>query len=137
MYLRFLFIILTIFLYTPSYAADISGNWKIIDDKTGASLAKLKITKMSNGAYEGRAIEVLNPQGTNSNEFKNFLILSNLREDPKKSGHFTDGLVVDPIRKETYKNINGKLNAKETMIILRGKLDKSALSRRMSWVRIQ
>ncbi|OTG87368.1 hypothetical protein [Acinetobacter sp. ANC 3813] len=136
MSLKFLLIVICL-ISTISYAADLSGDWKIIDDKTGVSLAKLKISKMSNGSYEGRAIEVLNPQGINSNEFKNFLILSNLREDPKKYGYFTHGLVVDPIRKVTYKNISGKLNSKETMIILRGKLDESAVSRRMSWIRIQ
>ena len=65
------------------------------------------------------------------------MILSNLKEDPEKSGYFTNGLVFDPIKKETYKNINGKLNSKETMIILRGKLDNSAVTRRMTWIKIQ
>jgi hypothetical protein len=119
------------------YAADLSGDWKIIDDKSGVSLAKLNITKTSNGSYEGRAIEVLNMQGISTKEFKDIVILTNLREDPKKIGYFINGLVFDPVRKVTYKNINGKLNSKETMIILRGKLDDSAVSRRMSWIRIQ
>lgn len=140
MNLRFLFAFIAVFFFQmASYAADLSGNWKIIDDKSGAVLAKLKVVKQANNTYEGRAVNVANTsnvKGADGTDFKNFLMLSNLKEDPKKPGYFIDGIVVDPVKKEAHKNINGKLNVKGTVLILRGKTDKASVSRRVSWVRI-
>lgn len=63
-------------------------------------------------------------------------MLSNLKEDPKKPGYFIDGIVVDPVKNEAHKNINGKLNSKGNVLILRGKIDNASVSRRVSWVKI-
>lgn len=137
MNLRFLFSFIVVFFFqTAIHAADLSGNWKIIDDKSGAVLAKLKVVKQANQTYEGRAVDVANLKGGEGEDFKNFLMLSNLKEDPKKPGYFIDGIVVDPVKNEAHKNINGKLNAKGTVLILRGKTDNSSVSRRVSWVKI-
>lgn len=137
MNLRFLFSFITVFfLQTSLHAADLSGNWKIIDDKSGAVLAKLKVVKQANNTYEGRTVDVANAKGADGENFKNFLMLSNLKEDPKKPGYFIDGIVVDPVKNEAHKNITAKLNAKGTVLILRGKTDTASVSRRVSWVRI-
>lgn len=136
MNLHFLFSLSIIFFFqTTIYAADLSGNWKIIDDKSGAVLAKIKVVKQANNTYEGRAVDVANVKGSDDKNFKNFLMLSNLKEDPKKSGYFINGIVVDPVKNEAHKNINGKLNTKGNVLILRGKTEKASVSRRVSWVR--
>lgn len=138
MYLRVLSIFLTLFsIHTLTYAADITGNWKIVDDKSGAAFVKVKITKLPNKTYEGRIIDLLNTDGTKATEFSNSLVLSNLKEDLKRPGYFLDGIILNPAKNETYRNINGKLNTKGSVMILRGKLENGSLSRRMSWVRIE
>lgn len=137
MSLRYFFAFIAVFFFQAvSYAADLSGNWKIIDDKSGAVLAKLKVVKQANNTYEGRAVNVANAKGGGDGDFKNFIMLSNLKEDPKKPGYFIDGIVIDPVKNEVHKNINGKLNAKGTVLILRGKTDTASVSRRVSWVRV-
>ncbi|MGE8541895.1 MAG: hypothetical protein ACN6NX_11360, partial [Acinetobacter sp.] len=124
MNLRLIFSFFAVFFFqTASHGADLSGNWKIIDDKSGAVLAKLKVVKQANNTYEGRAVDVTNVKGSDSQGFKNFLMLSNLKEDPNKPGYFVDGIVIDPVKNEAHKNINGKLNSKGNVLILRGKTD--------------
>lgn len=73
MNLRFLFSFIAVFFFqTAIHAAALSGNWKIIDDKSGAVLAKLKVIKQANNTYEGRAVDVLNAKGGDTKTLKTF-----------------------------------------------------------------
>ncbi len=43
---------------TATFAADITGLWQTIDDKTGAPKAQVEIRKEANGTYAGKIIKV-------------------------------------------------------------------------------
>ena len=38
-----------------SYAAEITGTWKAIDDKTGYARADVEISKLNDGTYQGKS----------------------------------------------------------------------------------
>jgi len=41
-----------------SYAAEITGTWKAIDDKTGYARADVEISKLNDGTHQGKVIRI-------------------------------------------------------------------------------
>jgi uncharacterized protein (DUF2147 family) len=123
-------------------AADATGRWKTIDDKTGKVKSIVEISKAANGTYSGKVVEVLysergpNPvcdkcSGSNKNKpVKGMTILWNLKADG--ANEWSGGTILDPANGKTYKS-KAELQAGG------GKLDVSGciafICRAQTWVR--
>ncbi len=56
---KFLFSLFAFFTFSLQVqAADISGTWKTIDDKTGYARAEVKISRLKDGRYAGKIVKI-------------------------------------------------------------------------------
>jgi len=120
-------------------ALDLTGNWKVIDDKSGFTLVKVKISKNSNTLYNGHIIEAFNAPNLPTQDLsslKGFHLLFDLKQDPNDPYKFISGQVFDPAAQQRY-NINGKVSRNGNTLILRSPSDAEKASRKLSWVRIR
>lgn len=120
-------------------ATNLSGEWKVIDDKSGFTLVKVKITEPQPHLYQGHIIEAFNPPNQpvrDLSHLKGFHLLQGLKQDLKDPYKFTIGEVVDPAINQRYQ-VNGKLTKRGHMMILRSPSDSDKASRKLSWVRIR
>ena len=120
-------------------ALDLTGNWKVIDDKSGFTLVKVKISKNSNSLYNGHIIEAFNPPNRPAQDLsslKGFHLLFDLKQDPKDPNKLLSGQVFDPAIQQRY-NINGKVSRNGNTMILRSPSDAEKASRKLSWVRMR
>jgi len=101
-------------------ATNLSGEWKVIDDKSGFTLVKVKITEPQPHLYQGHIIEAFNPPN----------------QPVRDLSKLTIGEVVDPAINQRYQ-VNGKLTKRGHMMILRSPSDSDKASRKLSWVRIR
>lgn len=133
-----------------TYAADIVGTWKTIDDKSGFARAKVKISEESDGTFSGKIIEVFPiPQQSAEHipekclrctgELKNkpiigLNVIKNFKLNPKKPSEYIGGSVVDPISGNIYKG-KIRLSSNQNRITLRGYVGTSILGRSQTWIR--
>lgn len=140
--------ILAIILSTLSaslWAQDISGNWKNIDDKTGASKAVIEIRKESNGSYTGKVIKVTPRPGYTPKETcincpapytnKPILGMDILKGLTfVKDDQYTGGKIIDPLTGKIY-SMKAKLSSNGKRLSMRGYIGVSALGRSQTWIR--
>lgn len=140
--------ILAIILSTLSaslWAQDISGNWKNIDDKTGASKAVIEIRKESNGSYTGKVIKVTPRPGYTPKETcincpapytnKPILGMDILKGLTfVKDDQYTGGKIIDPLTGKIY-SMKAKLSSSGKRLSMRGYIGVSALGRSQTWIR--
>ncbi|MFI7910882.1 DUF2147 domain-containing protein, partial [Acinetobacter baumannii] len=50
--------LLLVGINTATFAADITGLWQTIDDKTGTPKAHVEIRKEANGTYAGKIVKI-------------------------------------------------------------------------------
>ena len=130
-----------------SYAADISGVWRTVDDKTGFSKALIQIKQNSNGTYEGKIVKVIPRPGYTPKEtcqncpapFTNkpnlgLTILMDLKQDPKNENNFINGKALDPLSGKIYSS-KAKLSVDGRRLSMRGYVGISALGRSQTWLR--
>lgn len=130
---------------TFSFASDISGVWKNIDDKTGSSKAVIQIAKETNGTYTGKIIKITprsgyTPKTTCVNcpaPYTNQPILGldlihGLTEIT--SGTYDKGRIIDPLTGKMY-NLKGKISANQKQLQLRGYIGISTLGRTQIWIK--
>ena len=133
-----------------TWAQDITGMWKAIDDKSGYARAKVNIYKSNEGQYEGR-IEEIYPLPGHSTAFtdkcfrckgdlkdtplKGMKILYGFKKNMNRPDEYHDGHVIDPMSGNIYKG-KIKINANATRMILRGYVGTSALGRSQVWMKV-
>jgi len=132
-----------------SYANDLAGKWKTVDDKTGYSRADVEISKNADGTYSGKIITIrplpdkpLEPKCTNcTGELKNkpyvgLQIISGFQQNPNDPTEYIKGNVLDPLSGKVYKG-KAKINARNTRLTMRGYIGVSMLGRSVTWIRIE
>lgn len=129
-------------LSVSAMAADATGRWKTIDDKTGKVKSIVEISKAANGSYSGKVVEVLysergpNPvcdkcSGSNKNKpVKGMTILWNLKADG--ANEWSGGTILDPANGKTYKS-KAELQAGGNKLDVSGCI--AFICRAQTWVR--
>lgn len=118
---------------------DLTGEWKVIDDMSGFTLVKVKISAKAAYHYNGHIIEAFSPPNQPTEDLsgmKGFHLLLDLKQDPNNPHNLVSGQVFDPDRQLRY-NIKGKVNRNGNSMILRSPSDADKASRKLSWVRIR
>ncbi|TCB82361.1 DUF2147 domain-containing protein [Acinetobacter sp. ANC 4173] len=118
---------------------DLTGNWKVIDDKSGFTLVKVKISSNAEHQYNGHIITAFNPPNMPAQDLsalKGFHLLFDLKQDPKDPYKLLSGQVFDPAIQQRY-NVNGKVSRNGNTMILRSPSDAEKASRKLSWVRMR
>lgn len=129
-------------------AADISGTWKTIDDKTGYARAEVKISRLKDGRYAGKIVKIhaipnrpaISHCAKCEGKLKNapllgLSILSGFEHNSEKANEYINGTIVDPLSGNTYQS-KGQLNARGNVLTLRGYVGTTLLGRTVSWIRI-
>ena len=129
-------------------AADISGTWKTIDDKTGYARAEVKISKLKDGSYAGKIVKIhaipnrpaishcVKCEGKLKNApLLGLSILSGFEHSSEKANEYINGTIMDPLSGNIYQS-KGQLNARGNVLILRGYVGTTLLGRTVSWIRI-
>ncbi|ATO18857.1 signal peptidase [Acinetobacter sp. LoGeW2-3] len=131
-----------------SYATEITGIWKAIDDKTGYARADVEISKLNDGSYNGKVVRIHaipnRPANTYCSKCTGALkdvpilglsVLSGLKPDPHKKNEFINGSILDPLTGNVYKS-KAKLNSRGNVLTLRGYVGTPILGRTVSWVKV-
>jgi len=128
-----------------SFAKDITGIWKNIDDKTGSSKAVLEIRKESNGTYTGKIIKITPRVGYTPKETcvdcpapytnKPILGMDVLKGlTYSENDEYLGGKIIDPLTGKIY-SMKAKLSANGNRLSLRGYIGVSVLGRSQTWIR--
>jgi uncharacterized protein (DUF2147 family) len=138
---------LTFLCASFAQAADLSGTWRTIDDKTGFSKGLIEIKKDSTGAYNGSIIKVIPRPGYTPKEtcqncpapytnkpMVGLTVLSGLQQDPNNDKNFINAKVLDPLSGKIYKG-KAKLSSDGRRLTMRGYVGISALGRSQTWIR--
>lgn len=141
--------LLSVLFTNTIFAADLTGKWKTVDDKTGYSRADVEIFKNADGTYSGKIYAIrplpdkpLEPKCINckgdlkNTPFVGLKIISGFKQSPDNPNEFINGQVLDPLSGKTYKGI-AKVNAKNTRLSIRGYIGVSMLGRNVTWIRIE
>ena len=142
---KFLPILLLSATNSLSFAADIQGLWKNIDDKTGSSKAIIQISQQSEGVYSGRIVKITPRPGYTPKEtcvncpapYTNRPILGlDIIHNLKAMGNnqFENGKILDPLTGKLY-TVKARLSPNGKILYLRGYLGISALGRTQTWIR--
>jgi uncharacterized protein (DUF2147 family) len=131
-----------------TYAADIAGTWKTIDDKTGYARAEVKISKLKDGSYAGKIIKIhaipnrpaISKCEKCEGNLKNapllgLAILSGFEKNASRTNEYINGKIIDPLSGNTYQS-KGQLNARGNVLTIRGYVGTTLLGRTVSWIRI-
>lgn len=131
-----------------TYAADIAGTWKTIDDQTGYARAEVKISKLKDGRYAGKIIKIHaipnRPAISKCEKCEGNLkdtpllglaILSGFEKSAEKANEYINGRIIDPLSGNTYQS-KGQLNARGNVLTIRGYVGTTLLGRTVSWIRI-
>ena len=118
----------------------IVGDWKTVDDKTGANYSIIHIYKAIDGLYYGKIAKMLvGPadlvceECTGEDKGKPLSGLVIIRGMHEENGELRGGKVLDP---ESGKFYYGKIYLKDGNLVLRGSLDKRGiLGRNQTWLR--
>lgn len=145
---KILYLCCCVSISTLSYANDLTGLWKTVDDKTGYSRADVEISKNADGSYSGKIITIrplpdkpleplcLNCKGNLKNKpFVGLQIISGFRQNPDNPNEYLNGNVLDPLSGKIYKG-KAKVNAKNTRLSMRGYIGVSMLGRSVTWIRM-
>ena len=132
-----------------THAADITGTWRTVDDKTGYVRAYIQIEKQKDDTYAGKIIkdfpapgEVPLTQCHNcSAPFTNkpiigLTILQKMKVDPKDPNNYIGGEVLDPRGGKIYHG-KARLNASGNRLTLRGYIGISMIGRSQTWIRME
>lgn len=128
-----------------SFAAEIQGLWKNIDDKTGSPKAIIQISPQSEGVYSGKVVKVTPRPGYTPKEtcvdcpppYTNKPILGlEIIHSLKYVGNntFENGKILDPLTGKIY-TVKARLSQNGRILYLRGYLGISALGRTQTWIR--
>lgn len=129
-------------LSMSAMAADATGRWKTIDDKTGKVKSIVEISKATNGTFSGKVVEIVNSDkgpnplcdkctGANKNKpIKGMTILWNLK--PDGTNEWAGGTILDPANGKTYKS-KAELQAGGNKLDVAGCI--SFICRAQTWVR--
>ena len=128
-----------------AFAADLSGTWRSIDDKTGSAKAILEIRETAAGIYSAKIIKITPRPSYTPREtcvscpapYTNKPILGlDVLTGLKDAGNhnFTQGKLIDPLSGNIY-NTKAKLSANNKRLTLRGYVGVSALGRSQTWIR--
>ncbi|MCY6410756.1 DUF2147 domain-containing protein [Acinetobacter sp. VNH17] len=146
----FMQVFLCNFFIASTWAQDITGMWKAIDDKSGYARAKVNIYQNNDGSYEGKIEEVYPLPGhataftdkcfrckgeLKDTPLKGMKILYGFKKNMNKADEYNDGHIIDPMSGNVYKG-RIKTNASVTRINLRGYIGTSALGRTQVWMRM-
>mgnify|MGYP003600383313 FL=1 len=142
-------LLLSSFIISFSHAADLSGKWKTVDDKTGYSRADVEMSKNADGTYSGKIITIRNLPGKALDElcrkcqgslknapYVGLEIVSGFKQDPNNPNEYVNGRVLDPLSGKVYSG-KVKINAKNTRLNMRGYIGVSLLGRSVTWVRLE
>lgn len=147
----FLILAISSMCITNTWAEEIVGKWKAMDDRSGYARAKINIYKLADGSYEGTIEEIYalpnqkEPYTDKCFRCKNELkdvpligmkILYGFKKNINKTDEYTDGKVIDPMSGNIYKG-KMRLNTSGNRLNLRGYLGTSALGRSQTWVKIE
>ena len=137
--------LLLVGINTATFAADITGLWQTIDDKTGTPKAHVEIRKEANGTYAGKIVKITPRPGYTPKETcidcpapytnKPILgmdVLKNLKQTGEES--YSGGKIIDPLTGKIY-SMKAKLSANGNRLSLRGYIGVSALGRSQIWIR--
>lgn len=132
---------------TFTFAQDITGTWRYIDDKTGEPKGLVKIEKQSNGTYAGTALKATPRPGYTPKEFCTncpapytnkpiigMKVLSGLKTEDDIN--YTNGKIIDPVSGKIY-SLEAKLNSSGKKLFLRGYVGVSAVGRSQTWLRVE
>lgn len=134
-------------LVAQSAADKILGTYYVADDQSDEAV-KIKITKTSNGTYEGKIIWMKYPNfkdGTPKTDIKNpdvskrktpadkIQMLYHFKYDSKEN-KWVDGEIYDPVHGKTYKSKMWFESATELRV--RGYIGVPALGRTMKWKKL-
>lgn len=133
--------------FSLAQAADLTGKWRTIDDKTGFSKALIEIKQDNSGAYHGTIIKVIPRPGYTPKEtcqncpapytnkpMVGLTVLSGLKQDPKNDNNFINAKVLDPLSGKIYSG-KAKLSPDGRRLSMRGYVGISALGRSQTWLR--
>lgn len=126
-------------------ASDITGNWRQIDDKTGASRAIIEIRKESDGKYIGKIVKITPRPGYTPKETcvgcpapytnKPMLGLDVFKDlQYEKNNEYNNGKILDPLSGKIY-SMKAKLTSNGNRLQMRGYIGVSALGRTQTWIR--
>lgn len=126
-------------------ASDITGNWRQIDDKTGASRAIIEIRKESDGKYVGKIVKITPRPGYTPKETcvgcpapytnKPMLGLDVFKDlQYEKNNEYNNGKILDPLSGKIY-SMKAKLTSNGNRLQMRGYIGVSALGRTQTWIR--
>ncbi|ARD27765.1 DUF2147 domain-containing protein [Acinetobacter pittii] len=132
---------------TATFAADITGLWQTIDDKTGAPKAQVEIRKEANGTYAGKIVKLTPRPGYTPKEicdncpapYTNKPILGlDIATGLKQTDglNYTGGKILDPNTGKVY-SLKAKLSSTGKRLHMRGYLGVSALGRNQIWIRVE
>lgn len=138
---------LTLGMMSMAQAADLTGTWRTIDDKTGFSKAIVEIKKQSDGTYNGTITHLVPRPGYVPKEtcqncpapytnkpIVGLTIMTGLKADPKRENSFYDARMLDPLSGNIYKG-KAKVSADGRRFTFRGYVGISALGRSQTWLR--
>ena len=130
-----------------TYAADLTGVWRTIDDKTGIVRAHIKMEKQSDGSFTGTILNSFPAPGEaplvvcfkcpppyTNQPIIGMQAIKGLTEDPKAPNSFINGKGIDPRGGKTYSG-KAKLSADGRKLRLRGYIGISMLGRSQTWIR--
>lgn len=139
--------LLSFSLVSFAQAADISGTWRTIDDKTGFSKALIEIKQQPNGSYTGTIIKLIprpnyTPKETcqrcpapyTDKPLVGLTMLTGLKQDPANENNFFDAKILDPLSGNIYK-AKARVSPDGRRLSMRGYVGVSALGRSQSWIR--
>ena len=132
---------------SASHAADLTGVWRTIDDKTGIVRAHIKMEKQSDGSFTGTILTSFPAPGEaplvvcfkcpppyTNQPIIGMQAIKGLTEDPKAPNSFINGKGIDPRGGKTYSG-KAKLSADGRKLRLRGYIGISMLGRSQTWIR--
>lgn len=131
-------------LANSTFATDITGIWKNIDDKTGSSKAILKIHQEKNHTYTAKIIKITPRPGYTAKEIcvncpapytnKPILGMEILKGlQLTNSNIYSNGKIIDPLTGKIY-NTTVKLSSNGKRLTLHGSAG-AALGRNQIWLR--
>ncbi|MFW2077587.1 DUF2147 domain-containing protein [Acinetobacter sp. ULE_I010] len=134
-------------LSSITFADDITGTWRYMDDKTGEAKGLVKIEKQNNGTFAGTALKATPRPGYTAKEFCTncpapytnkpiigLQVISGLKTTDQVN--YTDGKILDPVSGKLY-SLKGRMSPNGKKLFLRGYLGISAVGRSQTWLRVE
>ena len=132
-----------------THAADITGTWRTVDDRTGYVRAYIQIEKQKDDAYAGKIIKDFPAPGEvpltqchncpapfTNKPIIGLTILQKMKVDPKDPNNYIGGEVLDPRGGKIYHG-KARLNASGNRLTLRGYIGISMIGRSQTWIRME